>query len=139
MTELPPRLSDHQKFILSFLARNQGTMPVTPTSRALAKEFHTEDEYPWWSGGARILTRDLSQTGPRASYYTKPEVGSSYHSSAFSRTLNRLENRGLISSNKEHGKRQSITLTDKGERVGEEILRRHRDGRYNLEFENIDV
>lgn len=136
MSELPPRLSEQQKFILSHLANNGGSMSITPLSRALAKEIETNDNE---NQVPRIRHRDTSRTGIRASHYTKSEVVGYNHSSSFARSLNRLENRELISSDEDNGIRQTVMLTGKGEAVGEEILRRCSDGRYNLDFNTIDT
>lgn len=64
------------------------------------------------------------------------------HSASFSRSLDRLEDRDLVDSlrglGRDEPKRIGLRLTDEGEAVADEVLRRTRDGRYALSFETID-
>lgn len=67
------------------------------------------------------------------------------HSSSFSRALTRLEDRELLvarTSRDPRGyrepKRTGVRLTDEGREVADEVLRRHRDGRYSLSFDTLD-
>lgn len=110
---LPPRLSDRQQFVLAWIAVQGRRAGARTLSRATAAEFDGLEPKP-----ARGTTR-------------KPMTAT--HRSTHSTTLNRLAERGLIERRPD-----AIALTDDGRAAGEEILRRHRDGRYSLEFETID-
>lgn len=107
--EIPPRLSDQQKFILAKLLE---TTRKDLLSRAVAYEFEGD--------GNRWDSWKLSKS----------------HSASFSRALSRLEERGLVVVTL-HVSPPSASLTDKGREVAREIKRRAEDGRYNLEFKTL--
>lgn len=137
MTEIPPRLSDQQQFILAYIAtRDSRGFRTTPTgvSRQLAAEFDDD--------GDRI--------GQRLRRSTRHRLTNS-HSSSFSRSVDRLEERELVDgvggsyprktpySTFGHRQPDTLRLTDAGRDAADEILRRHRDGRYSLAFDTIDA
>lgn len=88
----------------------------------------------------REMIRILRRSGPR---HTQSEVLSHQHAAVLSRSIRRLEDRGYIErqqgAKRHHARRgepvtTSIVATDRGLRAGHEAIRRHRDSRYNLEF-----
>ncbi|MFC7155172.1 hypothetical protein ACFQPA_06850 [Halomarina halobia] len=103
---LPPRLSSRQQFILAVLA-TEDNMSRIVLSRLVAKEFDAVEPSPSYPG-EQILTAN--------------------HRSTHSRSLERLYDRGLITNF------IFITPTDDGRAVGQELRRRHADGRYSLQF-----
>lgn len=61
------------------------------------------------------------------------------HRSTHSRTLRRLDERGLLDRERSsRGHTTAVMLTDEGREVGGEILRQHADGRYSLAFDTLD-
>lgn len=136
MATLSPRLGDQQAFILAWLVMQPNERPSHSRPRhrsdgqlswAVALEFDGYD-------GERILPADRAE----ATYHRKDEILSDAHRASLSRSLGRLEERGLIERSAMYYHPRRIELTTDGRRVGREVLRRHRDGRYSLEFNTLD-
>lgn len=154
--ELPRQLSSQQRFILAFVRhwiRNREgvddrAVPFQTVSLATARELDR--------GGDRLQPRDpgaaqAADVDFSAQFVEDPDADgrerqaiqiTSNHSSSFSRAVDSLERRELVDSSLGEGgrrpKRTAIRLTPAGEAAADELLRRHRDGRYNLTFARLD-
>jgi DNA-binding MarR family transcriptional regulator len=119
---LPAGLSEQQKLCLAYLAENDGTAAFTTVSRAVAEEHGR-------------LTRPQGRR-------THRDRVTDAHAASFSRAVDRLADRQLVETETPHYRnreRRWIHLTAAGDRAGEELLRRHADGRYALNFEVLDT
>lgn len=173
-SDLPPRLSDRQKFVLAELvaradraeARGWGSTgtKARALSRAVAQEFdattdntpmsreeleqeHQEELVEAESDDERERIKEQHEqllkirsmfSGRRSR--GRDEVLSRNHRSTHSRTLDRLEDRGLIDRSYHHTfERQTngVATTEEGEAAGREVLRRVEDGRYSLSFDTL--
>lgn len=148
MVDIPPRLSEHQQFMLAVLADEDGMMNVTSLSRELARAYDND--------GDRIYDRKKSReeaTGLSAQIMaaTHSNLGrymlSPMHNQSFSQSLDRLADRDLVKRKqyrrkcidgewqKIHtGRTNKVCATDHGKEAGRELRQRHNDGRYNLTF-----
>lgn len=165
---LPGNLSEQQQLVLALLAieaeRSETTQPrlsYSELSWTVAEEFDDGE-------GSRIINRDaprqeaalrmadkdpeeremiriLRRSGPR---HMQSEVLSHQHAVVLSRSIRRLEDRGYVErkqdAKRHHARRgepvtTAIVATDRGLRAGREAIRRHQDGRYNLEFSTLSV
>jgi hypothetical protein len=139
--ELPPRLSDSQQFILACVA--DGHVPATELSYHVAREFE----------GFHDRTAMLADADPEAiqvlsvivSSFDSDEVLTATHRSSFSRSVRRLSERELVTrlyrayklDRGEDPNMSSVEPTEQGRAVGEELRRRHSDGRYSLRFDSV--
>ena len=173
MSDIPPRLSEQQKFTLAAAYQNETPVAnINTVSWAVAEEFDDDS-------GERILHPDAKKKTPsewadatadndlsaedaamfselgaalQESMLPDDPVLQAVHSASFSRSLRRLEDRGLLERKSIHRERidgslelvenlneeaqaTRVLLTDSGEQAAEEIQRRAADGRYNLSFE----
>lgn len=167
--DLPPRISNQQMFILAWsrdlMTRREireigHPIPVVDVSFEAAKEFDQngsrKGKIPTPDELKERIAEGIDEGNELKVYLNqktldegrhlhdrppKPHL-TAVHSSSFSRSLNRLEDRGLVDSYLGRGrhepKRTGIRLTDEGREVADEILRRHRDGRYTLSFDTLD-
>lgn len=124
--DLPRQLSTQQRFILAYVhaTAENGDVQFQTVSRATAAELDDD--------GTRLAQR----RGAAARLTSR-------HTSSFSRAVDSLEERGLIEADRGRGPRRprrvTLRLTAAGRAAAEELLRRHRDGRYALEFRTLDV
>ena len=123
--ELPQQLSFQQRYILAYLSSAEaGTVPFKAVSEATALELDDD--------GNRLARR-----GEASHRLT------SRHTSSFSRAVDSLEDRGLVEADRGSGpdrpRRVALRLTPAGRAAAEELRRRHRDGRFALEFETLEV
>jgi len=119
---LPPGLSEQQKLSLAYLAERDGRVAFTAVSRAVAEEYGR-------------LTRPQGRR-------TYRDRVTDAHAASFSRAVDRLADRQLVETETpsyRNRERRWVHLTSAGEQAGEEILRRHVDGRYSLSFEVLDT
>jgi hypothetical protein len=138
--ELPPRLSDSQQFILACVA--DGQVPATELSYHVAHEFE----------GFHDRKAMLADADPAAaqvlsvifSSLSTDDVLTATHRSSFSRSVRRLSKRELINrlyrtyklERGEDPNMSSVEPTEQGRAVGEDLRRRHSDGRYSLRFDS---
>jgi len=164
--EIPPRLSEQQKFILGWMNnkeekkwdRRLSFAEVTdskPThtpeadivelSWAVANEFNTEHKDRIFSSYEETEEhadkQGLEKDSPEVETFARilmiekdqNRTLTPSHRSSVTRSLSRLEERGLI----ERRKWYCVLLTDEGRECAKEIIRRNEDGRYSLSFENL--
>lgn len=130
--EVPPRLSEIQKFVLIQVSRRRYSS-VKWLTKCVVSEF-TETRFPPTAVGAQVTDSD------RASV---------------SRSLRRLEERGLllrlsraqngdalqlglpVSMVPERTHTRAVVTSPLGQRVGEELYRRVEDGRFGLDFSTV--
>jgi hypothetical protein len=139
-------LSDHQKYVLAAVVDGGDPTADEPPSRYRRRRY-------------RAL-REQYGDGPKCQYRTlrgqcAREFGDGGDLiTSFPRTVERLDDRGLLRRvtryrrfqgwrEKSNGERWRsytnwVVLTEDGEAVGRELLRRHADGRYSLSFDTLD-
>lgn len=141
---LPGNLSDQQLFVLAYLAsitepgkKQRWGTSFTSLSWATAEEFDD-------NGTSRnIWERGYGPEGPGQG--RKREVLSPTHTASFTRTMERLDERGYLKRTDWHGKSTSnrrsirVFVTNKGYHAGQKAIRRHQDGRYSLSFDTLDL
>ena len=123
--DLPIQLSSQQRLILAYLLTVEtGSVAFKAVSEATAIELD--------DGGNRV-----TRTVESARRLT------SRHTSSFSRAVDSLEERDLVEADRGSGRdrprRVALRLTTAGQAAAEELCRRHRDGRYRLEFRTLEV
>lgn len=134
---LPGNLSAQQLFVLALLAskahpeRDRSVMVrYTWLSWTTAEEFDDNGTHIWERGYGR--------------HGRKRTLLRSNHTSSFSRTVERLEERGYLErrasrpSPRGNDRTGYVAATEKGLRAGREAIQRHQDGRYSLSFETLD-
>jgi len=171
MTDIPARLSEQQKFILAWLSRDDDNAAfISKLSWEVAKEFDDDDETDgrildpdeerrtrdevtdealdrFDFGNAKIFSATILTL--QDEYLPDEPVLEDTHNASLSRSLRRLEDRGLIERSKQvfsdgaqatrpaPNQHNLVYLTDDGCDVGGELNRRVTDGRYGLSFERM--
>lgn len=124
--DLLRQLSIQQRFILTYLLvrsrQESWPVPYQAVSKATAVE--------------------LDDDGSRLARGEQPGL-TSMHTSSFSRAVDSLEERGLVAAERGNGihrpRRVAVRLTPSGQDAAEELLRRHHDGRFALEFSTLET
>lgn len=140
---IPPRLSDPQLFALAVI-RERGELQCWTVS----DQAHLGDRL---ARGGQLERHALGGTSIQSAIR---EEFSDLSRTSVPRALQRLDERDLITRWRRRGGRDSysrilpdhssgdhlhkVLLTYRGGRVAGEILRRHEDGRYSLEFDTLD-
>ena len=129
MDDLPPRLSDRQRFILALLVAEPAALSYRGSDPKLRSvSIRVADEFDEWKPRRLGSGENVTEN----------------HSSTFSRSVARLEERGLLRRHRTERRRRetertdTVTLIDAGQEAGEEILRRVRDGRFSDSFATLD-
>lgn len=137
---LPGNLSEQQLFVLAYLAsitepgkKRRWGVRYTSLSWATAEEFDDDGTHIWERG----------YRGDRG-HGRKEELLRSKHTASFTRTMERLDERGYLKRKDRYGETGNnrrttrVFVTNKGYHAGQKVIRRHRDGRYSLSFETIE-
>ena len=151
MSDLPPRLSDQQRFILARISESTtGKHPMTRLSWAVAEEFDDGDRIADRQENAIEIAEESGDPGEASLLlstifdgFEKRRVLTEEHRKSFSRSIRRLADRELLTryvyaaSESRDPNTKWVEPTDEGRAAGEEIRRRHDDGRYSIRFDTL--
>lgn len=126
---VPSALSELQRFLLAF---------ATDTTDGEAHYFRLRN----------AVVEEFPTYAPDSPRGRQPHTISDQGLAVLSRSIRRLADHGLLTRHSRSGEpvsgafpatqTQRISLTADGRAIGEELLRRHHDGRYALEFDTIE-